>query len=475
MAGSRSSTFSRRLLLASLVFGVLVLANLALFSWLIFRQLSQREINRALLETRTEAQELASRIQERTAGENDLYVVMAFNREIVRYISEELMKMDTVADLEIYDENGSLVYRLPADGDPSFPAAGDALPQLPREPGEPPGGGEEGLKVRERIGDLGWVQIGINRGELEQRTAVLRRDLLRTVITLGAGSLLALVSAYVLIWILLARARRLEAEKDEADRLAYLGTLAAGLAHEIRNPLNSLNLNMQMLEEELRDGPSVGSSSRLLSITSSEIGRLERLVTDFLSYARPRPLELESVRPLRLFEELQEVLAGELQARGAEVDVVDDSEGASIAVDAGQMRQLLLNLVQNALHATEDSPRAPRLTLSAHLRPDRKLELVVEDNGAGIGAPELARIFEIFYSTRKGGTGLGLAVVDRIARAHGATIEVASTPGSGTRFTVVLPRDKVELDPNAHRRSGTWALNDPQGQEPIAAEPVPER
>ena len=111
--------------------------------------------------------------------------------------------------------------------------------------------------------------------------------------------MLLLISAYVVVWLVLRRSQRLEVQAAEAERLAYLGTLASGLAHEIRNPLNSLNLNMQMLEEEIDEHGSAPTGKRLLSITRSELSRLERLVTDFLAYAKPRPLELEEVPAVR--------------------------------------------------------------------------------------------------------------------------------------------------------------------------------
>ncbi len=461
MSRSGSSAFSRRLLIASLIFSVLVLLNIALFSWLIFRQLSQREINRVLLETRQEAQELAQRIQEqgRVVGDEGLFVTVAFSREILEEIKNQV-ELETVAGIEIVDEAGQLIYRETSASESRLPEPGETPLKLPGKVGESPDLEGDDLEVRERIGDLGWVRIAINPVELQQRTAVLRHDLLRTVLWLGAGSLAALISAYALIWILLSRARRLEEEKVEADRLAYLGTLAAGLAHEIRNPLNSLNLNMQMLGEEMTEGGPCDTSNRLLDITSREIGRLERLVTDFLSYARPRPLDVERIRPTELLDSLGQMLSGELHERGADIEVIDETDGAEVSLDSGQMRQLLLNLVQNALHATEESPRPPKLTLTARLRPDRRLELVVEDNGVGIAGEEIGKVFEIFFSTRKGGTGLGLAVVDRIARAHGATVEVTSTPDSGTRFAVVLPREKVHHESTAMRRTGVWLLAD---------------
>jgi signal transduction histidine kinase len=193
-----------------------------------------------------------------------------------------------------------------------------------------------------------------------------------------------------------------------------------------------------MLEEEIDERGPASTDKRLLSITRSEISRLERLVTDFLAYAKPRPLELEEIPVVRLLERVPEVLAGEIQKRGARVEVEDRSAGASARVDRGQMTQLLLNLAQNSLAAAEDAGRRPVLRLAAS-RQGGAVLLEVEDNGVGIPLDEQGKVFDLFYSTKKGGTGLGLAIVDRIARAHGGRARVRSAPGEGTTVTVEIP------------------------------------
>src|SRR5690606_11980429 len=133
-------------------------------------------------------------------------------------------------------------------------------------------------------------------------------ELLRQTTLIGTLTVVIVAAAFVLIWVLIRRGERLEAQAASAERLAYLGTLAAGLAHEIRNPLNSLNLNMQMLEEDLGSTARESTGKRLLSITRAEIGRLERLVTDFLAYARPRALQLETVPAVDLLTSARDVL-----------------------------------------------------------------------------------------------------------------------------------------------------------------------
>ena len=430
-----------------MVFGLFVLCDIALFGWLIFRSLSQREIERVLLDTRAEAETLARQIAGRAERQGkDLYTAVSVERETRTYIDSVLRKREIVSQVEIRDKNGVLVFRSSNDATvervepPAVPHIGS--PELP------PQGNVETQTVESPpyvvpdvlvpIGDLGVLKIGISSPELARRIEVLRRELIQQAAVIGIVSVLLLFSAYAAIWLLLQRSRRLELQAAEAERMAYIGTLASGLAHEIRNPLNSLNLNMQMLEEEIDEVGSVPTGKRLLSITRSEISRLERLVTDFLAYAKPRPLEMEEVPAAWLLERIPEVLAGEIQKRRARVEVEDRSGGACVKVDRAQINQLLLNLAQNALNASEEAGRTPLLRLVAS-RQGPSVLLTVEDNGVGIPPEEQPRIFDLFYSTRKGGTGLGLAIVDRIARAHGGRILCESTPGDGTVMTLELP------------------------------------
>lgn len=451
------SAFSRRFLIGSIVFGLFVLCDIALFGWLIFRSLSEREIQRALLETREEAEKLAQQIESRAERQGkDLFTAVAVEREAQTYVDQMLRQRDIVRTVEIRDKNGMLVYTArsetlvrigpEAEPGPSVPPAVGS-PELQRHV-DPPRVED---KVRQTtfdvpeipdikvpIGEYGLLQIGISSGEMGKRIQVLREDLVRQTALVAVVTTALLLTAFMAVWILLRRAQRLEVQAAEAERLAYIGTLASGLAHEIRNPLNSLNLNMQMLEEEIEEAGSLPTGQRLLSITRSELSRLERLVTDFLAYAKPRPLELEEMPAARPLERLREVLAGEIQKRGAKVEIDDRSGGAQVRVDPGQMNQLLLNLAKNSFAAAEEAGRPPVLRLSAY-REGTGVCLELEDNGIGMSAEEQAKVFELFYSNRKGGTGLGLAIVERIARAHGGHLDIRSTPGIGTAVVVELP------------------------------------
>jgi len=442
---------SRRLLIGSVLLGLFVLFDVGLFGWLIFRSLSEREISRVLLETRAEAETLAKQLAGRAREQGqDLYLAVATERETQTYIDSVLRQRDMVRTLEIRDREGKLVYQMQTR---------ETVPLVPRS--APTVGSAEIAphyeeKVSERqqtydvydltvpIGDLGQIRVGISREELERRVQALRHELIRQASVVGAVTLALLLTAYTVIFWLVRRARALEAQAAEAERMATIGTLAAGLAHEIRNPLNSLSLNMQMLEEDLAGDPRLGTR-RVLTITRGEIGRLERLVTDFLAYARPRPLELRRVPAASLLEHARDLLTGQAAVERVQLRVEDAAPGAWLEVDPQQLSQLLLNLTQNAFFACEQRGWPGKVVLRSR-REAGQVALEVVDNGVGIAETDLEKVFEVFYSTRKGGTGLGLAIARRIAASHGGDIEVESTPGEGTVMRLWLPEAEAAAE-----------------------------
>ncbi|HEX6201894.1 MAG TPA: histidine kinase dimerization/phospho-acceptor domain-containing protein, partial [Thermoanaerobaculia bacterium] len=392
----------RRLLALSVGFGLFVLLDLALFGWLLFRSLSQQEIERVLLEAEREAESLAGELAGRLEGSPDLYTAMAVSQETLDSIDKIPLEREIVSRIEVRDRQGRLVARSQRETEVRLePDLLDAL--------ESPELAIEGRRVQETIqtgpielpdiqvaiGDMGTLVVGISRQELSRRIADLQAHLVREAAVVAAVSLSLLAVAWALIWVLVRRSQRLEAQAVEAERLAYLGTLASGLAHEIRNPLNALSLNMQMMQEEIAGGQAEGPrAGRLLSITRSEIGRLEHLVTDFLTYARPRPPEREEVAPAALFERVREVLAADLAQQRARVDLRDETDGLRLSGDPAQLAQLLLNLVQNALAAAADAGRVPWVELGATAG-DGEVALEVSDNGCGLSEEAREKVFDV--------------------------------------------------------------------------------
>jgi signal transduction histidine kinase len=281
------------------------------------------------------------------------------------------------------------------------------------------------------------VEISLSEEVLRAEIDQLRQDLIIKILIGAAISLVLIVVAYIFVVKLFNKTRRLETEAQMADRLAYVGTLAAGLAHEIRNPLSAMKLNLQMLDtgshqpdEESRD---------LLHDTQSEVDRLGGLVTSFLSYARPARIEKRPAQINALVNDMADFLRADAQQRGVEIETGLAGGLPVIALDARQVRQALLNIVHNAVAAVETGGGGTVWLRTASGSAGEVL-LEIEDDGPGIPEEKMDSIFQVFYSSKPGGTGLGLPIAQRVMEGHGGRIQVESRPGSGTRFTLVFPR-----------------------------------
>jgi signal transduction histidine kinase len=229
-----------------------------------------------------------------------------------------------------------------------------------------------------------------------------------------------------------------EQELVRSARLAAIGKMAAVITHEVRNPLSSIALNAELLEEELERGaagPLATEAQALVRAMHGEVARLTAITEEYLRFARlPRP-RLERERLGDLVGQLVEFTRGELEQRGVEIALAVDDQVPEVDVDEAQIRQALLNLVRNAGDAM---PGGGRLELAISRSSSGGAEIAVKDRGKGISAVDLPRIFEPFYSTKEGGTGLGLALTHEIIREHGGRIRVESSP-DGSTFVIELP------------------------------------
>jgi two-component system, NtrC family, sensor kinase len=222
-----------------------------------------------------------------------------------------------------------------------------------------------------------------------------------------------------------------------SERLAAVGKIAAQITHEVRNPLSSIGLNAEMLEDELSALPKdrVGEATALARAIVKEVDRLTEITEEYLRFARlPRPkLEREDLGAI--VSSLVAFMRPELETRGITVDAKIDASLPPVAADEHQLRQALLNLLRNAAEAMNGGGT---LTVIARTLDARALEMIVSDTGQGIAPEHLAKIFDPFFSTKEGGTGLGLALTQQIIAEHGGRIDVKSEIGRGTTFTVRL-------------------------------------
>jgi signal transduction histidine kinase len=237
---------------------------------------------------------------------------------------------------------------------------------------------------------------------------------------------------------LIRRIQRLEEAKIQADRRATMGFLARGLAHEIRNPLNAMNMNLQMLEEELTGMPQAGSDWRdMLRDVKSEVKRLGDLVTSFLDYARGAPVQLEKRDLNAELREVARLFQADFAKQGLELVLDLAPELPVWEIDDKQFRQALINLLVNARQVLRSGGR---VVLRSSQASGGDVVLEVEDDGPGIPAEALPRIFEPFFTTKGGGTGLGLPIAQQIVERHHGRLEVETSQGRGTVFRIRLSR-----------------------------------
>lgn len=225
----------------------------------------------------------------------------------------------------------------------------------------------------------------------------------------------------------------------ETKRLEAITLLAAGVAHEIGNPLNSLNIHLQIMERELRDVKEKeirDSLQELVEVSSNEIKRLDQIIHSFLRALRPTQPQREPVEVTSLLEDTLKGMEREISDRGVWVEREFPEKLPTLQLDKGQMHQAFYNLIRNALQAMTDGGI---LTLGVRVS-DTAVAVSFSDTGSGIQAEDLGAIFQPYHTTKEEGTGLGLMIVQRIMQDHGGQIEIETRPDQGTTVTLLLPR-----------------------------------
>lgn len=235
------------------------------------------------------------------------------------------------------------------------------------------------------------------------------------------------------------RYERLQERTRQAERLAELGTLTGGLAHEIKNPLSTIQLNLQLLGEDLLpENPAYPRLDSRLKTVQKETARLRDILDDFLRYAGRIELNRMPVDLNRMLEELVDFFSAQAQIQRVKLRLRPSDEQLVVPVDERLFKQAVLNLLINALQAMPEA--GGEIILSAG-RDGRSAIVQVTDTGRGMDEETARRIFDAYYSTKRGGTGLGLPITRRIVTEHGGSIRVESEPGKGSVFTITIPAE----------------------------------
>ena len=250
----------------------------------------------------------------------------------------------------------------------------------------------------------------------------------------------------------LAYVSRMQSTIAYSRKLVALGRLTAGIAHEVKNPLNAMMIHLELLRTKIRkaalvpvgSGTGIAEAARPddpllqhVEVIETEIRRLDEVVQGFLKFTRPEDLRLQAVRISALIEEVRPILKPQARENNVRIVVETSDDQLAINGDSAMLRQVILNLAINACQAM---PNGGTLRITAAPAADNRVALRVEDTGVGIRPEDLDHIFDLYFTTKDHGTGIGLSMVYRIVQMHDGEIEVQSTPGRGTTFTLLLPK-----------------------------------
>ncbi len=428
---NRKSAFKRELIWSSALFAIMFLTVLGLGSTIIVIDLSNKEVFRTL---RTYSNELETMLSKLPTTQT----LKGYQQQtvITQRLNDFLTKKTIFDSVELYDEHGQLVDRQERLVGGSITGGVDTHGLKP---------GQQKVETRNRIpievpvpieaGKMGKAVLSVSEDVLARQASQFRNELITKLVGMILIILVMLGLAYLYVLRVLRLTRRIEAEAQNQMRLSYLGLLSSGLAHEIKNPLNSLQMNLQLFEEEAASGAKPEQLASWIRPMEREIKRLERLVNDFLMFARPLKPAIQSTRIAAILEATAELVAEEARRKGVQVAWEVAPGLPSVETDEALLRTCVLNLVLNSIQAAE-APGA--ISMRAFARGD-KLLLEICDEGPGIPEDKREKIFEIFYTTKVGGTGLGLPIARRIAEGLGGTLDPVEKEGPGTCFRIVLP------------------------------------
>lgn len=255
----------------------------------------------------------------------------------------------------------------------------------------------------------------------------------------------ALATAFNEMTARLERTRQLETQLHHAEKAAVVGRLASAIAHEIRNPLNYINLTLDHLRSAFApaDPQKRETFERLAVQLKAEVARINTHITDFLSYSRPSRLEPRRLNLRTEAENAMQMVEVQAADSGIKTQIEEQGDVPDVMADREALRSALTNLLINSLQAMDGDGGSVLIKLAGNLVKDR-VTVEVTDTGRGIAPEDISKVFEPYYSTKETGTGLGLAIVKKVIDDHGGTITVNSRLGSGTTFTITLPASGTE-------------------------------
>jgi signal transduction histidine kinase len=289
----------------------------------------------------------------------------------------------------------------------------------------------------------GVLRVGLATEKVDQIISGDFRNLLLFSLLLLASSGIGIVFIYRMENRHLSRLREMEERIHQSEKLSSLANLAAGVAHEIRNPLNTIGMAIQRLQREFPQKTAELQEEyyRFTDVLRGEVKRVNEIIEQFLFFARPAQLKLQPLQLQDLFRDLMVLAREPAEQRKVILEEDLDPRLPPIEADRQRLQEALWNLIQNSLQAM---PGGGKLRLSARLQNDKKIRVEVTDTGEGIPEKNLSKIFDYYFTTKEKGMGLGLPLAHKIVQGHGGTIQARSQDGKGTSFEVLLPVHEEE-------------------------------
>jgi signal transduction histidine kinase len=295
-------------------------------------------------------------------------------------------------------------------------------------------GGEHVLEIEVPLsftaGFSGMARLGLSR---ERVYKLLKKEQTRVFIYMA----FLVIIAFLAMWLLyknqnrhLAKMREIERRLNQAEKLSALGRLAAGVAHEIRNPLNAISMASQRLQRD--------NLSQLIEVIRDEIRRLNKIIEDFLTFSKSRKLEFQRHDLIELVRQIVLLISDEAESKGVKIITDLGDSALMVSMDFDRLKQALFNIIKNAMESISDEGL---VTVSVETGGKRWVNVRVSDTGNGLNPDETERIFDPDYTTKEKGLGLGLPLAHEIIRGHGGEIQVRSRKGSGSTFEILLPKN----------------------------------
>ena len=289
--------------------------------------------------------------------------------------------------------------------------------------------------------NMGFLKIGLSLGSMDLAWHNSLRAIVILSLAIVAAGILGMAAIFHNQNSHLQQVKALEIEVLQRERLSAMGNLAAAVAHEVRNPLNAISMGLQRLNLEFQPSEDRDQYSRLTELLLGEARRINSIVEQFLSLARPVEIRAEALPVLEILKELTTLQESDARGSNVRIRIVAAPNLPALVADPSHLTQVLLNLILNGLQAM---PHGGTLTLEAKTS-NRNFLIAVTDTGSGITAANLRRVFEPYFTTKAKGTGLGLAISRRIIETHGGTIMVTSEVGKGSCFELCLPINGAEV------------------------------